>query len=109
MQSIIDVNDETFDDEVLNSPKPVLAYFYARVGSCRGVTQLVEEIAIECGAGIKVVKIDTDASPRVSLWWCVSSVPTILTFDQGSKVSTLVGAVSKGALIEQLQADQLLE
>lgn len=85
--SAISVNKNNFNQEVLNSEKPVLMDFWAPwCGPCRMVVPLVEEIAKE-RSDIKVVKINVDEEQELAMQFGVMSIPTLVVMKNGKIVN----------------------
>jgi thioredoxin 1 len=92
--------DETFDDEVLGAPVPVLVEFVARwCGPCRVMGPLVERLAEEQAGRLKVVTVDTDDSPGIARRYGIRGVPTVLAFRDGERVGSHTGTASKERLL----------
>ncbi len=98
------VTDADFDQEVLQSDKPVLVDFWAVwCGPCRAVAPVVEEIAQTYGDQLKVVKVDTDANPKVTARYGITSIPSLYVFSGGEVVKTIVGAKPKPVLVREIE------
>ena len=100
--SAISVNRINFNQEVLNSDKPVLMDFWAPwCGPCRMVVPLVEEIAKE-RSDIKVVKINVDEEQELAMQFGVMSIPTLVVMKSGRIVNQAVGARPKAQILAML-------
>ena len=100
--SAISVNKNNFNQEVLNSDKPVLMDFWAPwCGPCRMVVPLVEEIAKE-RSDIKVVKINVDEEQELAMQFGVMSIPTLVFMKNGKIVNQVTGARPKAQILAML-------
>ena len=100
--SAISVNKNNFNQEVLNSDKPVLMDFWAPwCGPCRMVVPLVEEIAKE-RSDIKVVKINVDEEQELAMQFGVVSIPTLVVMKNGKVINQAVGARTKAQILAML-------
>ena len=100
--SAISVNKNNFNQEVLNSDKPVLMDFWAPwCGPCRMVAPLVEEIAKE-RSDIKVVKINVDEEQELAMQFGVMSIPTLVVMKNGKVVNQVTGARPKAQILAML-------
>ena len=100
--SAISVNKNNFNQEVLNSDKPVLMDFWAPwCGPCRMVVPLVEEIAKE-RSDIKVVKINVDEEQDLAMQFGVMSRPTLVVMKNGKIVNQATGARPKAQILAML-------
>ena len=100
--SAISVNKNNFNQEVLNSDKPVLMDFWAPwCGPCRMVVPLVEEIAKE-RSDIKVVKINVDEEQELAMQFGVISIPTLVVMKNGKIVNQVTGARPKDQILAML-------
>ncbi|NEQ36291.1 MAG: thioredoxin [Okeania sp. SIO3I5] len=98
------VTDSSFQEEVLNSPLPVLVDFWAPwCGPCRMVTPVVDEISQQYEGKIKVVKLNTDENPNIASQYGIRSIPTLMIFKGGQRVDMVVGAVPKTTLANTLE------
>ena len=100
--SAIIINHNNFQEEVMNSDKPVLLDFWAPwCGPCRMVLPLVEEIAEERD-DIKVCKINVDEETELASQFRVMSIPTLVVMENGKILRQAVGAQSKSAILSML-------
>ena len=100
--SAISVDKNNFNQEVLNSDKPVLMDFWAPwCGPCRMVVPLVEEIAKE-RSDIKVVKINVDEEQELAMQFGVMSIPTLVVMKNGKVVNQVTGARPKAQILAML-------
>ena len=100
--SAINVNKKNFNQEVLNSDKPILMDFWAPwCGPCRMVVPLIEEIARE-RADIKVVKINVDEEQELAMQFGVMSIPTLVVMKNGKIANQVTGARPKAQILAML-------
>ena len=100
--SAININQNNFQEEVMNSDKPVLLDFWAPwCGPCRRVVPIVEEIAVE-RPDIKVVKINVDEEQELAAQFGVMSIPTLMVIRDGEVVSRSTGARPKNQILAML-------
>lgn len=101
---VLEVNDDNFEAEVLNSADPVLVDFWAPwCGPCRQIAPLVEELASEA-QGAKIVKLNVDDAPGAAQNYGVSSIPTLMVFKGGEVVDRFVGVQPKNRLQDALDS-----
>jgi thioredoxin 1 len=104
MANALAVTDQSFKTEVLQSATPVLVDFWATWCSpCRAIAPMVDEIAVEYGGRLKVVKVDVDSSPAVASEYGIRGIPSLFVFKNGRVVEQVIGMVSKQALVQKLQ------
>ena len=98
----IDINKNNFQEEVMNSDKPVLLDFWAPwCGPCRRVVPIVEEIAEE-RPDIKVGKVNVDLESELAGQFGVMSIPTLVVMKNGQIVNQSMGARPKNAILAML-------
>ncbi len=100
----LQVNEETFEAEVLKSSLPTLVDFWAPwCGPCKAISPVIEELAVEYDGKIKLVKVNVDDNPGVAAQYGIRAIPTLIFFKEGKLVNQITGAVSKSALDQALQ------
>ena len=92
-------NDQDFKSDVLESDKFVLVDFWAEwCGPCKAIAPSLEDISEEMKDKLKVVKVNVDENPTVSQSYSIRSIPALMIFKNGVKVSEKMGALPKSAL-----------
>ena len=100
--AVVTITKENFEQEVLQSAKPVLLDFWASwCGPCRMLSPVVDEMAEE-RTDVKVGKVNVDEQPELAGQFGVMSIPTLLVFEQGKLVRQAVGARPKASVLELL-------
>ncbi len=96
---VLHIGDADFQEQVLQSPIPVLVDFWATwCGPCQAIAPTLEEIADDYEGKIKVVKIDIDQNPDTAAQYNVRSIPTLLIFKNGNVEASKIGLQSKSQL-----------
>jgi len=105
MSDPIVVDDNNFDQIVLQSKTPVLVDLWAAwCAPCRMVEPVVEELAQEYEGKISFAKLDVDHNPKTASKYGIMSIPTLLIFKDGKPVSNIVGFRPKADLKRSLDA-----
>ena len=100
---VLEVNNENFEKEVLESEKPVLIDFFADwCGPCKMLSPIVEQIAEE-NEQIKVVKINIDNEQDLAVKYGIMSIPTLVVIKNGQESSRSVGLISKEEILELIK------
>ena len=93
------VKTTSFDQEVLQSEKPVLVDFWAEwCGPCHAVSPILDKIAAEREGNLKLVKVNIDEEQDLAMRYGVQSIPTMILFKDGAPAAAVIGAQPKGAL-----------
>ena len=97
------VTEQSFEDEVLQSDKPVIVDFWAEwCGPCHAVAPVLDRIVEESNGDLKLVKVNIDEQPALSQRYGVQSIPTMILFKNGEPAAAAIGAQPKPALQKAL-------
>jgi thioredoxin 1 len=97
------VTEATFEQEVLQSDKPVIVDFWAEwCGPCHAIAPVLERIAEERSDELRVVKVNIDEEQGLAMRYGIASIPTVVLFKDGEPAAAAIGAQPKQALEKSL-------
>jgi thioredoxin 1 len=104
---VLDITDQTFEEEVLKATQPVLVDLWAPwCGPCRMVSPVVESLSEKNKGKFKFCKINVDENQKTASQYSVMSIPTLMFFKDGKVIDTVIGAVPESTL--QAKIDEIL-
>ena len=104
MYEMLEVTDENFNAEILNSDLPALVDFWAEwCGPCRMVSPLVEELANDYNGKIKVAKMDVDQNRETPTRFGIRNIPTLIFFKGGEVAQIIIGVQPKSHIEEEIK------
>lgn len=102
-ENIVQISDDTFESEVIQSSVPVLIDFWAPwCGPCRAIAPIVDQLADEYAGKLKIVKMNVDDNPRTPANYGVRGIPNLILFKNGKVEQQIVGAVPKAHLVKAI-------
>jgi thioredoxin 1 len=101
---VLEVNDATFDQEVLKSEQPVLVDFWAEwCGPCKAIAPAVDAVAVKFAGQLKVTKVNVDQNGATPSRYGIRGIPALLLFKGGKVVDQIVGYVPQDVIEEKVQ------
>lgn len=102
--SVLKITGENFENEVVNSDKPVILDFYADwCGPCKMMSPVIDQIADELGDSVKVGKVNSDENMDLAEKFGIMSIPTIIIFKGGNVSKTFIGVTPKSEIIDAIK------
>jgi len=102
---VLDITDQNFDKEVIQSTLPVMVDLWAPwCGPCRMIAPVVEKLADKYDNKFKFCRLNVDDSQQTASRYRVMSIPTLLFFKDGKVVDTVIGAVPERTLEPKIEA-----
>lgn len=99
----VEVNENNFQQEVLESSIPVLVDFWASwCMPCRMLAPTIEKLAEENQGKLKVCKLNTEENRNIAAQYGIQGIPTLIIFKEGKEIGRTVGALPKEKLQEKL-------
>ncbi|MFW5884706.1 MAG: thioredoxin [Patescibacteria group bacterium] len=100
----IEFKDDNFQQEVLESDKPVLVDFWAPwCGPCQMMSPIIDDVSEQVSENAKVGKLNVDENPQTAQKYGVMSIPTLIIFKDGKILKQMTGVQSKETLTEELK------
>lgn len=104
MAEVLEVTDNNFETEIIQSDKPAMVDFWAAwCGPCKMVAPVVKELANDYGDRVKIAKCNVDENPVTPSRYGIRSIPTLILFKNGQVVEQIIGAVPKDNIEEALK------
>ena len=104
-ENVMEVNDNSFDAEILHAEMPVLVDFWAPwCGPCKAIAPVVQELAETFGDKIKFAKCNVDDNPVTPGKYGIRAIPTLILFKGGNVVDQITGMVAKSKLEDAIQS-----
>lgn len=98
-EHIVEVTDESFEEEVIKASLPVLVDYWAEwCGPCKMIAPVLNEIAKNYLGRLKIVKLNIDDNQQTPPKYSIRGIPTLMLFKSGEVKATKVGALSKSQL-----------
>ena len=101
---ILKLTDAEFENQVINSKKPILVDFWAEwCGPCKMIAPILEDVSLEMSDKVLIGKLNVDENSQTPPKYGIRGIPTLMLFKDGEVVGTQVGAISKNDLIKFIE------
>lgn len=102
---MINVTDDSFEQDVLRAPGPVLVDFWAEwCGPCKQIAPALDSLAQDYEGRLSVVKVNIDENPGTPGKYGVRGIPTLMLFKDGQVAATKIGALPKSGLYQWVES-----
>jgi len=99
------VSDDSFQNDILESEKPVLVDFWAEwCGPCKTIGPILEELDKEMSETMDIAKVNIDENPDTPIKYGVRGIPTLILFNNGKILDTKVGSLPKNQLLNWIES-----
>ncbi len=104
-EDIVILNENNWEEEVINSNVPVLVDFWAIwCGPCKMIAPIVEELAEEYNGKVKMGKLDVDHNQSIAVKYGIRSIPTLIVYRNGEAFDSIIGAVPKDVIKQKIDS-----
>lgn len=104
-ETVLAIQGNRFQDEVVKSSEPVVVDFYADwCGPCKMIEPVIHQLSKEYQGKVKFVKVDTDANQELAMQFGIMSIPTVMFFSKGKVEDIVIGAVPSAVLKSKVDA-----
>lgn len=103
MKTITPIKASAFDQEIQSDKLVVVDFSATWCGPCRRLEPELDAAAAELGDSVKVIQIDVDESPEISMRYGIQGIPNVMLFKNGSVVDSMLGLQSKAAIVQWIK------
>ena len=104
-KGIMDIDDSSFDSEIIQSDKPAVVDFWAPwCGPCKAIGPVIEELSKTYGEQVKFTKCNVDDNPVTPGKFGIKAIPTLIFFKEGKVVDQITGMVAKSKLEDTIKS-----